>query len=128
MKDTRVFNYFQHTLCFGSIPAQRLGAKDWLLRFRCQYCGLFVEEVRQADHYHVRLGIVNGFSHVTCRSRDIPFFSESAGFLVIVRVYINNTVAATLAMKRHGVEHADKACSQHGNVVGFMHDTILLFL
>ncbi len=84
---------------------------------------ILVHVVGQADDHAVGLRVVDGLVEVGGPVWDVPLFGKCLGPFRSARVDDLDPVAVALAVKRHGVEHADEPGAEHGD---FVHENFLL--
>ena len=100
MKDAGFLDHFQHPFGLGGIAPQRLGAENGFPRLTAEAHRFFVLDVRQANHHHIAIGVVDCFGQTRCVVGDAMLLGKGAGPLRPPRIDRNDPVAATLAVKR----------------------------
>ena len=76
VKDTRAFNHIKHPFGFSCVASQRFRTQDGFARFGSHRNGFLVQVVGETDDNHIGFRIVNGFSEVGRRFRDVPLLCK----------------------------------------------------
>ncbi len=105
----------------GGAAAERLGAEHRLAGVGGERDGFLMEEVGDADDHDVGFRVLDGLFHVGRPVRDTVFLGESLGLGLGHGADRLNPVPAPAAVDGHGVERADQAGAEQGDVMRFFH-------